>query len=217
MDLNQFNELITRMQSSDNEQRTQAETIYHEIEIRTLTLLLYSLYVQQDATPEITRFRWSVLGNNVILAFQNRLMSLVLLRRLIQNQWDEFKEGLGDNLEIFLDQILRGFNDESDNGFRKKMLMVIAEMARNTIDEDTGKQKWLGVIGLLNHCMSSKKAEDLICVASILEAVPNVFGSDYDQYMHDVKRGNSYQCMTIAKQPYNIVIGNVCLPKCSTR
>ncbi|EYC34468.1 hypothetical protein Y032_0001g430 [Ancylostoma ceylanicum] len=117
----------------------------------------------------------------------NRLMSLVLLRRLIQNQWDEFKEGLGDNLEVFLDQILRGFSDERDNGFRKKMLMVIAEMARNTIDEDTGKQKWLGVIGLLNHCMSSKKAEDLICVASILEAVPNVFGCDYDQYMNDVK------------------------------
>lgn len=53
MDLNQFNELITRMQSSDNEQRTQAEAIYHEIEIRTLTLSLYSLYVQQDAAPEV--------------------------------------------------------------------------------------------------------------------------------------------------------------------
>ncbi|VDK48515.1 unnamed protein product, partial [Cylicostephanus goldi] len=121
-------------------------------------------------------------------------MSLILLRRLLQNQWDEFKEGLGDNSEAFFQQLLHGFANETDFGFRKKMLMVIAEVARNTIgikqtsNEDTGKQKWLGIIQLLKHCMGSDKSEDLLCVALVLESVPNVFGSDSDQYIGDIKK-----------------------------
>ncbi|KHJ95673.1 HEAT repeat protein [Oesophagostomum dentatum] len=68
------------------------------------------------------------------------------------------------------------------------MIMVIAEVARNTIDDDTGKQKWIGIFQLLKHCMGSDKAEDLLCVALVLEAVPNVFGAESDQYIGDVKR-----------------------------
>lgn len=83
-------------------------------------------------------------------------MCLVLLRRLLSSNWDELWHDLGDQQKSFTDQVYRNhccelvhtFTSsplvvklintvmaEADARLRRKLLSVIAEVARNTVGE----------------------------------------------------------------------------------
>ncbi|KAK6021189.1 hypothetical protein OSTOST_13150 [Ostertagia ostertagi] len=117
MDLQQFNQLVVHMQSSDNTERSEAEKIYTEMELAPKASLLFSLYCTADAPVELI--------NTVMV--------------------------------------------ESDSRLRKKLLAVVAEVARNTVDEDTGKQNWAEVLQFLEHCMASENVTEVEFVAVLLE------------------------------------------------
>ncbi|VDP50125.1 unnamed protein product [Heligmosomoides polygyrus] len=169
MDLQRFNQLIVHMQASDNEERSDAERIYSELDLAPKASLLFSLYCTADAPLE------------------SRLMCLVLLRRLLSSNWDELWHDLGDQQKSFTDQLINTVMAEADARLRRKLLSVIAEVARNTVDEDTGKQKWSEVIQFLEHCMASENLVEVEFVATLLESVPNIFGSDQDTYLPRIK------------------------------
>lgn len=101
-------------------------------------------------------------------------MSLVLLRRILSNEFEEFWQAVGTGQQAqFYEQLLKCTTEERDGGLRKKLGDVVAEIARNTIskieellkhadlrilDEDTGKQEWAGVLQYLAHCCRSEDA-----------------------------------------------------------
>lgn len=167
--MQRFNQLIVHMQASDNEERSDAERIYSELDLAPKASLLFSLYCTADAPLE------------------SRLMCLVLLRRLLSSNWDELWHDLGDQQKSFTDQLINTVMAEADARLRRKLLSVIAEVARNTVDEDTGKQKWSEVIQFLEHCMASENLVEVEFVATLLESVPNIFGSDQDTYLPRIK------------------------------
>ncbi|VDL71807.1 unnamed protein product [Nippostrongylus brasiliensis] len=53
MDLQQFNQLIVHMQSSDNTERSDAEKVYSEVALAPKASLLFSLYCTADAPFEV--------------------------------------------------------------------------------------------------------------------------------------------------------------------
>ncbi|PIO72356.1 HEAT repeat protein, partial [Teladorsagia circumcincta] len=173
MDLQQFNQLVVHMQSSDNTERSEAEKIYTEMELAPKASLLFSLYCTADAPVE------------------SRLMCLVLLRRLLSSKWDQLWHDLGTQQKSFTDQLINTVMVESDSRLRKKLLAVVAEVARNTVDEDTGKQNWAEVLQFLEHCMASENVTEVEFVAVLLESVPNIFGSEQDTYVPRIKNAFS--------------------------
>ncbi|VDO65085.1 unnamed protein product [Haemonchus placei] len=157
------------MQSSDNAERSGAEKIYSEMELARKASLLFSLYCTADAPIE------------------SRLMCLVLLRRLLSSNWEQLWQDLGTEQKSFTDQLINSVMAESDSRLRKKLLSVVAEVARNTVDEDTGKQNWAEVLQFLEHCMASENITEVEFVAILLESVPNIFGSEQDVYIPRIK------------------------------
>ncbi|WKY14632.1 hypothetical protein Q1695_000287 [Nippostrongylus brasiliensis] len=169
MDLQQFNQLIVHMQSSDNTERSDAEKVYSEVALAPKASLLFSLYCTADAP------------------FESRLMSLVLLRRLLSTDWDQLWEDLGTEKKTFTDQLVNTVMAETDARLRKKLLAVIAEVARNTIDEETCKQKWAELLHFMEHCMGSENVHEVEFVSTLLESVPNILGIDQDAYLPRIK------------------------------
>ncbi|KJH43174.1 HEAT repeat protein, partial [Dictyocaulus viviparus] len=169
MDLQGFNQLVVQMQSPDNEKRSEAEKLYQEMELAPKASLLFSLYCTTDAPNE------------------SRVMCLVLLRRLLGSYWEKFWQDLGSNQKSFTDQLINMVMVESDDRLRRKLLAVVAEVARNTVDEDTGKQNWFELMQFLEHCMSSNDINEVEFIAVLLESVPNIFGAEQDHYMPRIK------------------------------
>ncbi|EYB95314.1 hypothetical protein Y032_0161g3363 [Ancylostoma ceylanicum] len=114
-------------------------------------------------------------------------MTSAFLREYVQDRWSEFKEGLNRRLTKYLDQSLRAAKNGDGDKFVEKLLKLVTEVAYKTIDEDTGKQKWLGGVRFLSHCMKSKQPNELMFVSRVLDAVPNVFGTENEQHAPDVK------------------------------
>lgn len=59
MDLQRFNQLIVHMQASDNEERSDAERIYSELDLAPKASLLFSLYCTADAPLEVGVFLYT--------------------------------------------------------------------------------------------------------------------------------------------------------------
>lgn len=64
-------------------------------------------------------------------------MALVLLRRILSNDYEELWKSFGPNLAsvqaTFFEQLLRSATDEQNPILRKRLADVVAEVARNTI------------------------------------------------------------------------------------
>ncbi|KAJ1361139.1 hypothetical protein KIN20_020327 [Parelaphostrongylus tenuis] len=169
MDLQTFHRLIVQMQSANNTERDEAEKMYSELGLSSKASLLFSFYCTTDAP------------------FESRAMCLVLLRRLLASDWERLWQDLGENQKSFTDQLINMLMTERDNRLRKKLLTVVAEAARNTVDDETGKQKWVELIQFLEHCLSSDNITEVEYVVVLLESVPNIFGTEQERYLPRIK------------------------------
>ncbi|VDN39961.1 unnamed protein product [Gongylonema pulchrum] len=121
-------------------------------------------------------------------AFFVRSLCLVLLRRIIASKWDElWPSWTKENQQQFCEQILKSTTEEQTAVLRKRLTDVIAEVARCTLDSETGRQNWPGVIQFLVLCTSSESAVLRETGMILLENVPSIFGSDQDQYLAGIK------------------------------
>lgn len=69
-----------------------------------------------------------------ILNFQTRSLCLVLMRRILSNQWDDvWPVWSVENQQQFCEQILKSATEEQNVVLRKRLTDVIAEVARSTI------------------------------------------------------------------------------------
>ncbi|TKR81972.1 hypothetical protein L596_015761 [Steinernema carpocapsae] len=119
----------------------------------------------------------------------NRSMCLVYLRRIISSEYEELWQQLGtQESEAFCIKIIESSMHEKQPVLRKRLADVVAEIARNTIDDNTGKQTWNGVIQFLEFCMSVNSVELREFAMQLLENVPNLFGTDQDQFIPGIKQ-----------------------------
>ncbi|VDK72111.1 unnamed protein product [Litomosoides sigmodontis] len=169
--LHDFNKLITRMLFPENDARKEAEKQYDQIELVPKAQFLFQLFMDQNAGVEA------------------RSLCLVLMRRILSNQWDELWPAWSvENQRQFCEQLLKSATEEQNAVLRKRLTDVIAEVARSTIDSETGRQTWSGVIQFLELCASSDDAVLRETGMVLLENVPSVFGCDQDRYMSGIKQ-----------------------------
>ncbi|VDN92315.1 unnamed protein product [Brugia pahangi] len=169
--LQDFNNLITRMLFPENEARKEAEKQYENIELLTKAQLLFQLFMDQNAGVE------------------TRSLCLVLMRRILSNRWDELWPAWSkENQQQFCEQLLKSATEEQNAVLRKRLTDVIAEVARSTIETETGRQSWSGVIQFLELCASSDVAMLRETGMILLENVPSIFGCDQDRYLPGIKQ-----------------------------
>ncbi|PAV56029.1 hypothetical protein WR25_06488 isoform D [Diploscapter pachys] len=75
-----------------------------------------------------------------------------------------------------------------EHSLRKKVTDVVAEIARNTIDEETAKQTWTDVLTFLDHCNKSDSEQLKLSAMTLIESVPNIFGADQDKFLPGIKQ-----------------------------
>lgn len=96
-------------------------------------------------------------------------MALVLLRRLVASSYEEFFRDSQIQKDHFHSEFIRYLSAEQQPILKKRLTDILAELARNTIgcfsflffkfyftDEDTGKQRWTGVMQFLELCATSE-------------------------------------------------------------
>ncbi|KAF1771391.1 hypothetical protein GCK72_003217 [Caenorhabditis remanei] len=169
MDVNQFAELIQRLQSSDNEIRKKAEEQYEQIDGPTKVALLFECYNQFANSAEV------------------RSTVLVFLRRVLSRDWDAIWENLNDeNKQRILAKVLEMIVHETDISIKKKIADLISEIASNLID-DAGDMSWQGVLELMDHCLKSDDLTANYIALLILRGCPIIFGNKLAHFLPSLK------------------------------
>uniref|UniRef100_A0A7M4FMW9 Importin 5 n=1 Tax=Crocodylus porosus TaxID=8502 RepID=A0A7M4FMW9_CROPO len=120
----QFYLLLGNLLSPDNAVRKQAEETYENIPGQSkITFLLQAI-------------------RNTAAAEEARQMAAVLLRRLLSSAFEEVYPALPPDVQIAIkSELLLIIQMETQSGMRKKICDIVAELARNLIDED-GNNQW---------------------------------------------------------------------------
>ncbi|XP_037940844.1 importin-5 [Teleopsis dalmanni] len=115
-------------------------------------------------------------------------MAAVLLRRLFTSEFlDFYKELPQESQAQFLQQILLGVQQEVTPNLRRKICEVVAEVARNLIDED-GNNQWPDFLQFLFQCANSPSAQLQESALRIFASVPSAFGNQEQNYLELIKQ-----------------------------
>uniref|UniRef100_A0A7M4FMU7 Importin 5 n=1 Tax=Crocodylus porosus TaxID=8502 RepID=A0A7M4FMU7_CROPO len=134
----QFYLLLGNLLSPDNAVRKQAEETYENIPGQSkITFLLQAI-------------------RNTAAAEEARQMAAVLLRRLLSSAFEEVYPALPPDVQIAIkSELLLIIQMETQSGMRKKICDIVAELARNLIDED-GNNQWPEGLKFLFDSVSSQ-------------------------------------------------------------
>ncbi|CAI2308084.1 unnamed protein product [Caenorhabditis sp. 36 PRJEB53466] len=169
MDVNAFTELITQLQSSDNEIRKKAEEHYEQIDGATKVAALFEAYVHHANNTDV------------------RSTVLVFLRRVLSRDWDSIWEKLNEeNRQRILTKVLEMIVHESEISIKKKIADLISEIASNLID-DAGDMSWKGVLELMDHCLKSDDLTANYIALLILRGCPIIFGNNLNHFLPQLK------------------------------
>ncbi|EDW13655.1 importin-5 [Drosophila mojavensis] len=166
----QFQQLLNSLLSMDNEVRKQAEDAYNNLsrELK-VTHLLGNIHNGQQSE-------------------EARQMAAVLLRRLFTSDFMEFyKELPVDSQNQLLQQILMAVQQDVTPQLRRKICEVVAEVARNLIDED-GNNQWPDILQFLFQCANSPTPQLQESALRIFSSVPSIFGNQETQYIDLIKQ-----------------------------
>lgn len=115
-------------------------------------------------------------------------MSAVLLRRLFSNEFQDFYPKLPVEQQSQLkDQIIQIVQQEQSDSMRRKICEVIAEVARNLIDDD-GNNQWPEVLQFLFQCANAPSPQLKESALRIFTAVPGIFGNQQTNYLDLIKQ-----------------------------
>ncbi|XP_053986559.1 importin-5 [Hylaeus anthracinus] len=169
-DLDQFQQLLNTLLSTDNDARTQAEEAYNNLPVESkVTFLLTSLC-------------------NASLAEEMRAMAAVLLRRLFSSEFMDFYPKIPPEAQTQLkEQILLSVQNEQTDTIRRKVCEVTAEVARNLIDED-GNSQWPEFLQFLFQCANSPLPTLKESALRMFTSVPGVFGNQQANYLDLIKQ-----------------------------
>ncbi|XP_066591327.1 importin-5 [Prorops nasuta] len=169
-DLEQFQQLLNTLLSTDNDVRNQAEEAYNNLPVETkVTYLLTSIC-------------------NATLLEETRGMAAVLLRRLFSSEFMDFYPKVPPEAQVHLkEQILVAVQNEQVDNIRKKLCDVAAEVARNLIDED-GNNQWPEFLQFLFQCANGPVPVLKESALRMFTSVPGVFGNQQANYLDLIKQ-----------------------------
>lgn len=165
-----FQQLLTSMLSTDNEVRQQAEDAYNNVpRDLKVTHLLATIHNGQQSE-------------------EARQMAAVLLRRLFTSEFLEFYKELPQEAQgQLLQQILLAVQQDVTPSLRRKICEVVAEAARNLIDDD-GNNQWPDFLQFLFQCANSPSPQFQESALRIFASVPSIFGNQEEQYLDLIKQ-----------------------------
>jgi HEAT repeat protein len=164
--LAEFQTLLEKLLSPDNDTRQAAEDAYEKITKEQRASFLF------------------MTAKNQQFNFEHRQLGLVLLRRLLSNDWQElWPSWSAETQATFCNEVLLSTQNESNEALRKRYCDLIAEMARNTLDEESN-QTWQDVLKFLFSCASSNEARLKEVALLIVDNVPGIFGRQQNDYVN---------------------------------
>ncbi|KAK4832074.1 hypothetical protein QYF61_020630 [Mycteria americana] len=178
----QFYLLLGNLLSPDNAVRKQAEETYENIPGQSkITFLLQAI-------------------RNTAAAEEARQMAAVLLRRLLSSAFEEVYPALSpDDQTSIKSGLLLIIQLETQSSMRKKICDIVAELARNLIDED-GNNQWPEVLKFLFDSVSSQNVGLREAALHIFWNFPGIFGNQQQHYLEVIKR-MLVQCMQDQEHP----------------
>ncbi|KAM7363450.1 karyopherin beta 3 [Cochliomyia hominivorax] len=170
MAADQFQQILGSLLSTENEVRQQAEDAYNnmprELKVTHLLATLHNGQQSEDA----------------------RQMAAVLLRRLFTSEFLEFYKELPQEAQgQLLQQILLAVQQDVSSNLRRKICEVVAEAARNLIDDD-GNNQWPDFLQFLFQCANSPTPQLQESGLRIFASVPSIFGNQEAQYLDLIKQ-----------------------------
>ncbi|KAJ7419220.1 Importin-5 [Pitangus sulphuratus] len=146
-----------------------------------ITYLLQA--IRNNATPE-----------------EARQMAAVLLRRLLSSAFEEVYPALSPEDQTSVkSELLLFIQIEVQSTMRKKICDIVAELARNLIDED-GNNQWPEVLKFLFDSVSSQNVGLREAALHIFWNFPGIFGNQQQHYLEVIKR-MLVQCMQDQEHP----------------
>ncbi|CAH2223637.1 importin-5 [Pelobates cultripes] len=172
----QFYLLLGNLLSPDNGSRKQAEETYESI----------------PGPSKITFLLQAV--RNAGAAEEARQMAAVLLRRLLSSSFEEVYPSLpADVQNAIRSELLLVIQLETQSSMRKKICDIVAELARNLIDDD-GNNQWPEALKFLFDSVSSQDVGLREAALHIFWNFPGIFGNQQQHYLDVIKR-MLVQCM----------------------
>lgn len=169
-DQEQFQQLLTTLLSTDNDIRSAAEEAYK------------GLAIEQKVTCLVNAI------STVHLSEEARSMAAVLLRRLFSSEFTEFYPKIPPEAQKQLkEQILLSVQNEQSTNIRRKICDVVAEVARNLID-DEGNNQWPEFLQFLFQCANGPVPALKESALRIFTSVPGVFGNQQASYLDLIKQ-----------------------------
>uniref|UniRef100_A0A7M4FL78 Importin 5 n=1 Tax=Crocodylus porosus TaxID=8502 RepID=A0A7M4FL78_CROPO len=130
----------------------------------------------------------------------NGQMAAVLLRRLLSSAFEEVYPALPPDVQIAIkSELLLIIQMETQSGMRKKICDIVAELARNLIDED-GNNQWPEGLKFLFDSVSSQNMGLREAALHIFWNFPGIFGNQQQHYLEVIKR-MLVQCMQDQDHP----------------
>uniref|UniRef100_A0A8D0GFV0 Importin 5 n=1 Tax=Sphenodon punctatus TaxID=8508 RepID=A0A8D0GFV0_SPHPU len=178
----QFYLLLGNLLNPDNAVRKQAEETYENIPGQSkVTFLLQAV-------------------RNAAAAEEVRQMAAVLLRRLLSASFEEVYPTLSPDVQTAIkSELLLIIQMETQSSMRKKICDIVAELARNLIDED-GNNQWPEGLKFLFDSVSSQTVGLREAALHIFWNFPGIFGNQQQHYLEVIKR-MLVQCMQDLENP----------------
>ncbi|XP_077153239.1 importin-5 [Ranitomeya variabilis] len=178
----QFYLLLQNLLSPDNGTRKQAEETYDGI----------------NGPSKITFLLQAV--RNAAAADEARQMAAVLLRRLLSSSFEEVYPSLpADVQNAIKSELLLVIQLEAQSSMRKKICDIVAELARNLIDDD-GNNQWPEALKFLFDSVNSQDVGLRESALHIFWNFPGIFGNQQQHYLEVIKR-MLVQCMQDQNHP----------------
>ncbi|CAJ0954809.1 unnamed protein product [Ranitomeya imitator] len=137
---------------------------------------------------------------NAAAADEARQMAAVLLRRLLSSSFEEVYPSLpADVQNAIKSELLLVIQLEAQSSMRKKLCDIVAELARNLIDDD-GNNQWPEALKFLFDSVNSQDVGLRESALHIFWNFPGIFGNQQQHYLEVIKR-MLVQCMQDQNHP----------------
>ncbi|XP_071839523.1 importin-5-like [Apostichopus japonicus] len=166
----QFDRLLSELLSENGDIRKKAEATLENIQPLNKATFLVSAFT------------------NVNLPTECRQMGAVLFRRQIFSSFEKFWPELPNNVqERWKGELLSAVQKEQIALVRRRMCDVVAELARNLID-DYGTQGWPEVLQFLFTCGSSNEIAHKESALYLINYFPGIFGNRQSHYLEVIRQ-----------------------------